>query len=133
MSEEDQTVREQAEAYLKHAADNMAHAQTMTEAMWQRLSEWQPQRKFQRGELTTGQAAEEVGCTSATIGTYCKQGRIKGAWREESDTGRAWWHIPAESLGKILAEGIVYYSNPDRAVEATKKTWIRQFTEKKTP
>ena len=48
--------------------------------------------------------------------------------RREAKREYGWWHIPSESIGKILAEGYVFYANMDRAIEATQKNWIKQFT-----
>ena len=115
-------------AYLKKVSDNMEHAQHLTEAAWKRLSEWQPYREFQRGELTTGQAAAELKCTVYQVVKACKNNRVPGAWREERVNGYGWWHIPADSIAKILSEGYVFYADMDRAIEATQKNWIKQFT-----
>ena len=60
---EEATNEAKVNRYLKKVSDNMEHAQHLTEAAWKRLSEWQPYREFQRGELTTGQAAQELKCT----------------------------------------------------------------------
>lgn len=127
----EQQPHELVELALRKSADNAAFTDMYYHNTWAHLSGWKPARKFQPGELTTGQAAEELHVTAATVGAYYRDGRFPHAWREDLPSGRPGWiHIPEEDVKAILDKGIAYYSNPMHALEATRKLWARQFTVK---